>query len=278
MVLRVLMTRRWLGALALAVTFAVACVFLGRWQWHRYEFKHERAQRVTSHYHADPVPLPSVLATPDTPLRPAQVWTPVTVTGIYRAQDLLLVRNRPNNGIFGYEVLVPLRTPGGGAVLVDRGWVDNGRTASTRPQVPPTPQGQVTVTGWLRAGEPSLGRQLVPGQLASINIAQAQAQTGGNLYDTYLIAKGEHARSGRPVTAATPLAAPDTDEGPHLAYALQWWGATLVGFVLVFVGVRREAEDEEDARADLLEAEGAPSRPPRPPRPRRTRIWDEEDA
>jgi len=49
-------------------------------------------------------------------------------------------------------------------------------------------------------------------------------------------------------------------EGPHLAYALQWWLAAPVGFVLVLVGARRE----------LLEGSGTP-------KVKKTRIWDEED-
>ena len=34
---RFLLTPRWLGGLALAIAAAVVMVFLGIWQWHRYE-------------------------------------------------------------------------------------------------------------------------------------------------------------------------------------------------------------------------------------------------
>ena len=53
------MSRRWITALAVAALFAVACFYLGQWQWHRHEDKAARAQRINSHYFASPVPLSS---------------------------------------------------------------------------------------------------------------------------------------------------------------------------------------------------------------------------
>ena len=53
-VLRRLLTPRWLGALLLAVLFAVACYHLGWWQYHRHEAKVARNERLDAHYRADP--------------------------------------------------------------------------------------------------------------------------------------------------------------------------------------------------------------------------------
>jgi len=261
------MSRRWLGALAIAALFAVACVFLGRWQWHRHEVRTARSDRIERHYSASPVPLASVMPRPGVALPRAQEWTMVTARGRYAAEQLMLVRNRPNNGVFGFEVVVPLELSDGSALLVDRGWIPNGRTAAEPSRPPATPAGEVTVTGWLRLGEPSLGRRPPPGQLASVNLAEARAQTGGPLYGAYLIRASEAGRPGEPIEAAQALGSPDTGKGPHLAYALQWWLAAPVGFVLVLVGARREHLDTHD-----------PTAPPTPPKPRKTRIWDEEDA
>ena len=63
----------------------------------------------------------------------------VTATGTYAADEQLYVRNRPNNdGVYGYEILVPFRAGDGTAFLVDRGWVKNSEGgASVLPQVPP---------------------------------------------------------------------------------------------------------------------------------------------
>ena len=160
--------------LAIAVLFAVACVFLGRWQWHRHEAKVSEggADRAAT-TPASPVPLSRALPSPAAKLPQAQEWTLVTATGRYAAQEVMLVRNRPNNGVFGYEVVVPLELADGTSLLVDRGWIPNGRTAAEPSRTPATPAGDITVTGWLRLGEPSLGRQMSNGQLASINLAEA---------------------------------------------------------------------------------------------------------
>ena len=240
--LRTLTSRRWLGALAVALAFAVAAFFLGRWQWHRYEDRSARADRINSHYAAPPLPLGEVLQA--SPLPSAREWTRVTMTGSYAADETLLVRNRPHEGaVYGYEVLVPFETASEGTVLVDRGWVPNAATAESRPDVPGAPGGSVTVTGWVRPSEPSLGRRLPQGQLASINVPEAERQVGSSLLGGYVVLQQERTADGSTPARPEPLEAPDTDLGPHQAYAFQWWLAMVAGFVLVWFGARREYLD-----------------------------------
>ena len=266
---RVVATPRWLGALALAAVFAVAAYFLGQWQWHRYEDRKERADRINAHYDARPVPLAGQVGA--SPMPVTEEWTRVTAQGRYAAGEPLLVRNRPLQGTYGYEVLSPFTLADGRTLLVDRGWVPNAENAETRPTVPPVPAGTVTVTGWLRQSERSLGRDLPTGQLASINLSQAERQVGTDLLGAYLVLEREHLAGGG---AAPPrpyrLERPDTGLGPHQAYAFQWWGAMAVGFVLVFFGVRREYRES-------LEGRDATERPAAD-KPRKVRVWDEEDA
>ena len=59
--LRLALTPRWLGWLALAVLVALACLWLGQWQWDKYEDRAARADRIEAHYEADPVPATEVL-------------------------------------------------------------------------------------------------------------------------------------------------------------------------------------------------------------------------
>lgn len=277
------MSRRWVAALLVAALFALACVLLGRWQWHRHEDKAARADRINSHYVASPVSLARTMPEPAAQLPRTREWTLVTATGRYALQHVMLVRNRPNNGVFGYEVVVPLELADGTSLLVDRGWIANGRTAAEPSAVPPTPTGEVTVTGWLRPGEPSLGRTMPNGRLASINLAEARAQSGATLYGAYLILRtearppgnaGDGGLPGEQITRPQPLEKPDTDLGPHLAYALQWWLAAPVGFVLVLVGARREHLDASPPSAPAPRGAAAPARSAKV---KKTRIWDEED-
>ncbi|HEU4331816.1 MAG TPA: SURF1 family protein [Lapillicoccus sp.] len=256
-----LASRRMLGGLALAVAFALACVLLGRWQWGRYEDRLIQATAVTTHYAANPVPLAEV--TSRIPLSEPDQWLRVTTTGRYASGQQLLVRNRALDGQPGLEVLVPLDLSGslaGTRVFVDRGWVANADSAADLPPVPAAPTGDVTVEGWLRSGEPDLGKNLPAGQLASIDLAEAGRQTGGGTaLDAYLVLGSEQPAAPRP----EPLAAPDTDLGPHQAYAIQWWLTALFGFVLLGYRVRVAAAENAEATA---------------PRPKKVRIWDEEDS
>jgi cytochrome oxidase assembly protein ShyY1 len=272
------MSRRWLAALLVAALFALACVLLGRWQWHRHEDKAAKADRINSHYNASPVPLSRAMPTPGANLPRPQEWTLVTATGRYDARHLMLVRNRPNNAVFGYEIVVPLDLADGTSLLVDRGWIPNGRTAAEPSPTPDTPTGDVTVTGWLRVGEPSMGRTMSNGQLASINLAEARAQTGSRLFGAYLIRRSEAGQPGERIEPAQALEKPDTGQGPHLAYALQWWLAAPVGFVLVIVGARREhLEGQEPSAPTQGDGGGGVPVPARAAKVRKVRIWDEED-
>ncbi|MFC7492407.1 MULTISPECIES: SURF1 family protein [unclassified Knoellia] len=258
---RRLFTPRWLGALALAVLYAVGAFQLGHWQYGRHEFKLERNALLDAHYRADPVPVREVLT--DRPVdRARDDWTKVTATGTY-AGSQLLVRNRPNNGVFGYEVLAPLTLPDGSTVVVDRGWVQNSdRGAAVAPDVPPAPQGEVDVVGWVRPAEGTQDKRLPAGQVASISLPDVERAWGNKVLDGYVVLDSELSADGSAPLRPARLAEPDRSLGPHQAYAFQWWLSMPVGLLLIWLGLRRELREEQPGRAQ---------------RPRKVRIWDEED-
>lgn len=264
-VLRRVFTLRWLGALLLAALWSVAAYHLGHWQYDRHLAKVERNERIDAHYGAAPVPLTGVLAA--TPLPLAAEWTHVTATGTYGEQRLV-VRGRTVDGEVGYEVLAPFRVDGA-IVVVDRGWISQGqRGASDVPVVAPPPAGEVTLTGWVRVGEQSRGKASTPGQVASINLADISAAIGEPVLGGYVILERDSAPAGVGLTP-TVLGKPDKGLGPHQAYAYQWWMTMPLGFVLIYYGLRRERDADEDA---------LPGAPARPAKPKKVRIWDEEDA
>lgn len=261
--LRRLFSARWLGALLAAVLYGFAAYQLGHWQYGRHEYKVERNARLDAHFAAAPVPLSEVLDASALPR--SRDWTHVVAVGTYREQDQLYVRNRPNNDVYGYEVLVPLDVESGGTVLVDRGWVENSpRGADVLPPVPPAPERAVTVIGWVRPGEVSRNRSMPPGQLASINIEEASAAAQTPLLGGYLVLDTELTADGATPERPQALAPPDRSLGPHQAYAFQWWLSMPVGVVLIWFGIRREVLEEDPSRRG-------------PERPAKVRIWDEED-
>lgn len=239
---RLFVEKTWWRSLLLVIVFAIACTFLGRWQWSRHEQKLALIARVQANYDSAPVPVQQVLGSVTIPLAADQEWRQVTATGSYQPDRTVLIRNRPFNGVYGYEVVVPLRTASGADLLVDRGWIPNGQTGARPDLVPAPPAGTVTVTARLRPGEPPSGHALPPGQAERINLADLSAQVGAPVYQAYgLLADESPAVAVRP----QPIPRPDLDQGPHLAYALQWWVFGLGGFGLLGYFAFREAQNRD---------------------------------
>jgi cytochrome oxidase assembly protein ShyY1 len=253
----------WLRAALAVVAFSLACVFLGRWQYHRHEARVGLADRVAANYDAAPVPLATLLGSADAPLPLRDEWRPVQVTGRYEPAGTVLVRNRPLDGDSGFEVLVPLRTASGAALLVDRGWVPFGENADATVRVPAPPAGEVELVARLRLSEPPRGGRPPPGQALRITVPSIAAELGGPVYRGYAVLSRETPAAP---TRPRPLDRPNTDLGPHLAYAIQWWSFALAGYVLLIVYGSKEIERRQ-AGADRPAAPAA-RRSTRPTRPR----------
>lgn len=242
-----LLSPTWLGWLAFCALFLVACIFLGQWQMDRRDQALEEINRVVHNYDEDPVPFSEVRGLfVDTDEE--DEWTVAEATGEYRAEDMLLVRNRGHGGAVGYEQLVPFEITQGEAagdvLIISRGWLathseDGGRPAT----LPEPPQGEVDVVWRLKPGEPAIDRDAPEGQLASVDIAEYEDEVG---YELIPGAYGLMAEES-PAPAETPqqLARPALDEGPHLAYSMQWVAFGLLGFVGWGYAARLQARNND---------------------------------
>ena len=239
-----------LGLIALSVVFTL----LGNWQYDRHETKVERRDRVTANYDGAPVPLDDVLVDAGQRLEAGQEWIPVTATGRYRGQDTVLVRNRPLDKSYGFEVLVPLQLPDGQVLMVDRGWVPNGRTGAAPDAVPEPPNGPVEVTVRLRPGEPGLDRAPPAGQQLRIDLPRIAEQIGeplgATLYPVYGVLVEERPGGAAP---PTPLPRPEVGLGINLGYAVQWWAFAVAAYLVLghylLREVRRRAGERPVDRA-----------------------------
>lgn len=264
---------RWSGYVAVAVAFAIACVFLSNWQFARNDERAAQLALVERNYDAAPVPLDELL--PSDELDPATQWHPVVVAGEYVAQQQVVVRNRPHGGTSAFEVLTPLRTSDGRVLIVDRGWIPPAESGDGPAAIPAPPAGTVTVMVRLRAPEalPNSGRTAPTGQVPTINLPLVAETTGpATLTSAYGVLVSE-----TPAVEEMPfaLAAPSEDPGPHLSYAIQWILFAVMGFVFIGYIIRTErrkrTEDEQDQSAPTA------SRPV-PRRARVDRDAEQEDA
>lgn len=237
---RFLLSARWAGLLAAAVAVAAACVALGFWQIDRLEQRHDRNRLLERNHTMPPTPVDDLLDVGRAPAA-ADQYARVRASGRYDVGEQLLVRTRPFEGQVGYNVLTPLVTAAGPALLVNRGWVPGGPNATTPPEPPRPPAGGVTVTGRVRSSEPaSTTGTPPPGQVTRIDVSAIAGSLDYDVYGGYVDLARERPR---PAEAPELLPAPEPSEGPHLAYAFQWFlfaGLALGGYVVL---ARREAAD-----------------------------------
>lgn len=271
--LRLLRERAWIGALAGVILLSLVFVLLGRWQYHRHEARSTRNALVEANYDAPPTSLeallPDVARDPGRRLRADLEWRSVTLRGRYLADRTVLLRNRPRAAGNGYDVLVPLRTPGGPVLFVDRGWVPAGTSGAAAPdRVPQPPASEVSVVVRLRPPEPATARTAPPGQANRIAVRELArtlaAPDAAGVVGAYGVLVSES-----PPAPERPVAAerPDPGLGINLAYAVQWVAFALAAYVLLGVAMVREVR----RRA------GEELRPLRSPwRPRERDEYDEE--
>ncbi|MFC4057123.1 SURF1 family protein [Planomonospora corallina] len=244
---RFLLTRRWIALHIVVLLVIPAFVFLGRWQFGRFEERSASSDRITANLAAPPVPL-TELTTVGGAVREQDRYRAVTATGTFDAAHQLLVRRRTQNRAVGFYVLTPLVTGEGRAVLVNRGWVRAGVTADALPEVPAPATDQVTVTGRLRPAESeeSTGIRdldgLPAGQVMLIDTAAIAPGLPYELFGGYVELTGQVPAAA---AAPEPVTEPDVGSGGglNLAYGVQWWlfiGVAVGGWLLL---IRREAAD-----------------------------------
>lgn len=236
--LRLLRQPRWLGYLALATAFAIACSAFGLWQWDRREQARAAIDRLESNYDREPVPVADALPDPGG-FDPDQQWTPVLLEGEYLLDQQLLLRGRWRAGQVGFDVIAPFRTHDGSVFVVDRGWIDQAEGAQAPVSAPATPEGPTTVVARLRPNEGDIaGRGAPEGQIASVNLPDIADRLGEPAYTSAygLLVSEDGATPADVAVAARPV----LDEGPHLSYTLQWFVFALGGYAAVAWGLREE--------------------------------------
>jgi cytochrome oxidase assembly protein ShyY1 len=224
---RFVLSRRWLLFAVVVVLLAYATWWLGQWQFDRLEDRKHSNAVVRANEHRDPAPVAQVLS-PGGEVDPDDEWRVIRATGSYDAEHTVVVRYRTRDGASGVDVVVPLVTGDGTALLVDRGWLETDPRGTDREAIPDPPSGAVDVTGWVRAdasGDSTSVNDLSTRAIASGPIATA---IGRPTYGGFVELRSE---DPPPAAALEPVELPELDNGPHFFYGLQWW---FFGLLAVF--------------------------------------------
>lgn len=238
--LRALRQPKWMIAAVVVVGLALLFIRLGIWQLDRLEQRRTQNAVASERLKGEVVALDDALVVATGDLSELE-YRPVTLTGEFDPSEEVLIRSQVELGSAGFHVITPFFIEDGLAVLVNRGWVP---LEMDTPPVSATPDSGVhQLEGWvsLTQTRPPLGAQEPEGELDVLNrvdVDRIAEQVPYELAPVYVVATGEGSQ-GLPVTVDPPDL---TDEGPHLAYAIQWFGFAAVGLIGFYFLLRRKGD------------------------------------
>ena len=214
-----MLARRWVLFALAVVVLALGCYRLGQWQFDRLHDREQRNGWTRANLAADPVPVEDVLGV-EQEVAADQEWRRVRATGQYDEAATVVVRYRTRDGRSGIDLVTPLVTSSGTAVLVDRGWTATGNTGTVPADLPAPPGGTVTVVGFVRADATGRGIEVDDGSTRAVSSRTIGAGLDYPVYAGFVDAETEDPPPSEDVVRPE---VPDLGEGPHLFYGLQWW-------------------------------------------------------
>ena len=159
-----------------------------------------------------------------------------SATGEFDNARSFLLDNRTNNSRVGYELVVPFNTAGGETVLINRGWLPQGRTRAILPEIDAV-LGQVEIEAsvYVPLGETFLLSAVQetpnswPRVIQSLDIPQMSKAYGADLLPYT-------ARLSEDSIAALAIDWPAVNMSPekHRGYAVQWF-AMLAALISLYV-------------------------------------------
>jgi cytochrome oxidase assembly protein ShyY1 len=238
-----LASRRWVLFGITVVLLAYAAYLLGQWQFHRLTERESSNHLVRINLRSKPAPVADVL-TPGRPVAKQDEWRRVTASGTYAPDESVVIRYQTRDGASGVDIVTPLVTGDGTALLVDRGWLETGNQGTDTVDAPAPPSGRVTVVGWVRADATGKAATVADGSARAVSSAEIAGTLDGPVYGGFVDLESETPPAQEPLTR-TEL--PDLGNGPHFFYGLQWWffGVLAVfGFCYLAYDERRKLRTE----------------------------------
>jgi surfeit locus 1 family protein len=228
---------------ALLVLIVIAVTTrLGFWQLSRAHQREALNAHMVEYRNETPIAVPAIPPDGKTVPLSAIEYHRVVARGKLMPERQVLLDNRPYNDQPGFYVVMPLALDGGGAVLVNRGWLP--RNTEDRTQVAPfnTPTGEVEIVGIARAN-PSEAFELGHGGSAphtrirqNLAIDEYASETGLSL-QPFVIQQTSALDDG--LTRDWPVQTADTER--NYGYMVQWWAMALAALGFGLYAARRAA-------------------------------------
>ena len=225
----------------LTIPVVLVCAALGGWQLQRLEWKQALIAQRESAVTGAPVALPQTLAEAR-----ALEFHAVADDGVFLNDKEIHLGVIGPKGAAGFDVLTPLREPGGRVVFVNRGFVPTDLKDPAK-RAAGQPAGTVRVAGRLRVPPDAKPGWFVPDNRADINYwfwvdlpAIGAAADLGNVAPFTIDADAGPNPGGWPKGGVTPLVLPND----HLQYAITWFSLAVAALVIYLLSQRGGPEGD----------------------------------
>lgn len=222
---------RWIAGVVIALIGAVVFTSFGFWQLRRLDDRKAANAQIVARSHGEAIPIGNLPGDMS-----AARYQLVSVAGEYLVEQELILQARSLGGVSGHHVITPLQYADGHIVLVERGWVPIDVEGPPAAGFEPV-ESMVEIEGIVLATqEPSSFGPVDPPdgileRIGRIDIERLQEQFDGRLDPFYIRLVDQDPAQGEDGPRLVPI--PEVDEGPHFAYAVQWFlfaGVVVVGF------------------------------------------------
>jgi surfeit locus 1 family protein len=222
------------GVLSTLITLALlyTMMSLAFWQMGRAEYKDTLQQKIIERKNLSPVTLAELPASIE-----SRRYHPVKFIGEFDSQHSFLLDNITFNGDVGYHVFTPVKVSDAKTILVNRGFVPQGKTRDQLPEVD-VPGGKIEISGIL---DFSPSRTLLlaenvqemsrwPVVLQYVDLTEISQLLGYQLYDMILWLNPDEAGSFE-----YDLPVLNLNAAKNNGYAFQWFAMSLALFIIYIV-------------------------------------------
>lgn len=198
-----------------ALILVFLCLWAAQWQYQRGVDRHSRNTLIAEQSQYSSIKFQDLVGDIS-----QYEWRKISLEGTFDEKNQILLRNRYNDGVYGFEQLT-LFVFQNREIWVDRGWVKAGSSATVPPLLQPTTEEWIGIEGRLR-----LDSSLPQGKFFAVAndsernlVSQLDARKGVQTEKFYIDLISASNSSMNP---AVPVELPELSDGPHMAYALQW--------------------------------------------------------
>ncbi len=254
-------SRSWVGLSIPALIAFLVLIGLGTWQIQRKAWKEALIAALDAQLAAPPIALPAAAKWPGLD-RTTDAYRRVSFTAVFdNAKEALVFAApstfRPDVSGPGYWVFTPARLADGSVVLVNRGFVPDGRQ-NPNTRVQGQLAGPVDIVGSMRW--PDTPHWFTPDDEPAKNLwftadprAIAAAKKIGPVAPFYVEQESPVPPGGLPKPGKLMVTLPDN----HLQYALTWYGLALVLVIWFGVWAYGASRGEPDGAGDLPPQRGS---------------------